>query len=115
MRKIILFFIISLFSFSPICFGLLNNYTVNSGTWNPSNPQVGLKYYGDDRYSLNLTATSNASGVASITINDLGLLDMAGQSTIVVIPNNLNISDIGCDEWKAQWRSGRGWHIERMY
>jgi len=88
--------ILLLFSISP-CFALLGNYTIGSGTWSPTNPQAGLHYYGNNRYKLTLEATSNGDGDASITIRDLGMLDIAGYSCITVEPDGTDIPTDGFD------------------
>ena len=90
MKKVMLFLLV--FSlFLPVCsFALLGSYTVSSGTWSPTNPQAGLQYYGNNRYKLTLEATSNGDGDASITISDLGMLDIAGYSCVTVEPDGTN-------------------------
>lgn len=87
MKKVILFLLVFSLFLPVYSFALLGSYTVGSGTWSPSNPQAGLHYYGNNRYKLTLEATSNGSGNASITISDLGMLDIAGHSCIVVDPD----------------------------
>jgi len=70
------------------CYAFMSNYTVASGTWSPSDPADGLHHYRNTRrYKLELEATSDGSGDASITIRDLGMLDIAGHSCVVVDPD----------------------------
>jgi len=64
--------ILLLFSISP-CFAFLTSYTIGSGTWSPTNPQAGLTYYKDNRYSLTLTAVAERSET-SITGEDSGVV-----------------------------------------
>ena len=80
------------------CYAFMDTNTVNSGTWTPSALNTALHHYkNSDRYTLTLTATSNGSGAASITINDLGMLDIMGYSCIVVEPDSTDTPDADFD------------------
>lgn len=71
------------------------NYTENSGSW--TSPAAGITYYKNNRYKLVLTATGDSSNNASITLNNLGLLDIAGSASITINPDDTNIPTVGYD------------------
>jgi len=80
------------------CYAFMSSYTVASGTWSPTDPASGLHHYRNtSRYKLELEATSNGSGNASITISDLGMLDIAGYSCVVVDPDGTDTPDDNFD------------------
>jgi len=80
------------------CYAFMSSYTVASGTWSPSDPADGLHHYRNtSRYKLELEATSDSSGDASITIRDLGMLDIAGYSCVTVEPDSSDIPTDGFD------------------
>jgi len=98
MKKLIM---LTLLMFLTVpCYAFMDSYTVGSGTWNPTNPTSGLnhhEYRNLSKYRLELTATSNSSGVASITLSDLGLVELAGYSCIVVEPDGTDTPDDNFD------------------
>jgi len=97
MKKVMLFLLVFSLFLPVYSFALLGSYTVSSGTWSPTNPQAGLHYYGNNRYKLTLEATSNGDGDASITIRDLGMLDIAGYSCVTVEPDGTDTPTDGFD------------------
>ena len=95
MKKLITLML--LFLLSAPCYAFMSSYTVNSGTWSPSDPADGLHHFANSRkYSLTLEATGDSSGNASITLSDLGVLDIVGHS-ITVVPDSSDTPLTGWD------------------
>ena len=89
---VVLFFMIV---FPLSSFGGWEDFTVNSGTW--TSPIKGIYYYKNNRYRLVLTAAGDVSNNASITLNNIGMFDIAGFSSVVVNPDDTNIPASGYD------------------
>jgi len=96
MKKLLTLILLALLA-TP-CYAFMSSYTVASGTWSPSPPANGLHHYRNTRrYKLELEATSDGSGDASITIRDLGMLDIAGYSCVTVEPDETDTPTDGFD------------------
>lgn len=96
---VIVMFLTGLFFVLPIpAHALFNTYTVNSGTWDPTNPANGVTIYDKGpRHKLTLTATGDSSNNASITISSFGMLDIAGYASVIVNPDDTNVPTVGYD------------------